>query len=270
MNPVQELSGATPTANLLTGSIDEYFQRTDSTGAANFLTDALGSTLALTNSTGSTLAQYTYEPFGNTTIAGSSTSTYQYTGRENDGTGLYYYRARYYSPTFQRFSEDPIRLFGGDFNFYGYAQQHPVNLADPFGLWTFQLGGTVGANIPVWGPAGFAGSLFAGIAYDGCHWAFYDGGGLGAGVGAGASGGVTIDASNAHSVCGLSGPFISVGASGGAGWGGGGEGFAGEDSHGNPVYGGNAMIGGAMGGSASLQGTYTWVHPLGGRYTCPK
>src|SRR6266480_3053345 len=32
-NPVQELSGTTPTANLLTGRIDEYFSRSDSTGA---------------------------------------------------------------------------------------------------------------------------------------------------------------------------------------------------------------------------------------------
>jgi RHS repeat-associated protein len=36
-----------------------------------------------------------------------------YTGRENDGDGLFYYRARYYSPIMGRFiSEDPIR-FGG-------------------------------------------------------------------------------------------------------------------------------------------------------------
>ncbi|MGE5894357.1 MAG: RHS repeat-associated core domain-containing protein [bacterium] len=54
--------------------------------------------------------QYTYDPFGNVTISGeASDNPFQYTGRENDGTGLYYYRARYYSPDMQRFiSEDPI------------------------------------------------------------------------------------------------------------------------------------------------------------------
>jgi len=32
----------------------------------------------------------------------------QYTGREVDGTGLYYYRARYYDPVLKRFiSDDP-------------------------------------------------------------------------------------------------------------------------------------------------------------------
>ena len=34
LNPVQELNGTTPTANLLTGGLDERFTRTDATGAA--------------------------------------------------------------------------------------------------------------------------------------------------------------------------------------------------------------------------------------------
>jgi hypothetical protein len=45
-NPVQELSGTTVTANLLTGlGVDDRFTRTDSNGTANFLIDALGSTI---------------------------------------------------------------------------------------------------------------------------------------------------------------------------------------------------------------------------------
>ena len=56
-------------------------------------------------------------------------------GRENDGTGLYYYRARYYSPTIQRFiSEDPIGFYGGDVNFYAYVGNNPVKFVDPSGL----------------------------------------------------------------------------------------------------------------------------------------
>lgn len=132
-NSVQELAGSTVAANLIVGGIDEYFQRTDSSGAASFLTDALGSIVALTNSSGSNLAQYTYDPFGNTTITGSSTSTYQYTGRENDGTGVYFYRGRYYSPTFQRFvSEDPIGIAGG-INLYAYTGNNPISFRDPLG-----------------------------------------------------------------------------------------------------------------------------------------
>lgn len=96
VNPVQELSGTTPTANMLTGlGVDEYFTRTDSSGTGSVLTDALGSTVELTDNSGNSLAQYTYEPFGNTTATGTSSNPYQYTGRQNDGNGLYYYRARY-------------------------------------------------------------------------------------------------------------------------------------------------------------------------------
>src|SRR5438445_6099133 len=102
VNAVQELSGSTPTANLLTGGVDEFFSRTDSTGTHSPLTDALGSTVALTDSTGAVQTQYTYEPFGNTS-GPASNNTFEYTGRENDGTGVYFYRARYYSPVYQRF-----------------------------------------------------------------------------------------------------------------------------------------------------------------------
>jgi YD repeat-containing protein len=61
-NPVQELSGTTPIANLIEGGVDEYFARTDSNGARDFVTDALGSTLALTDSTGTIQTQYGYDP----------------------------------------------------------------------------------------------------------------------------------------------------------------------------------------------------------------
>jgi len=135
LNPVQELSGTTPTANMLTGGIDEYFMRTDASGTVNYLTDALGSTLALTDTTGTIRTQYAYEPFGATSVSGIlSTNSYQYTGRENDGTGLYYYRARYYNAIYGRFSsEDPIGFHGGS-NFYAYVGDDPVDFFDPLGL----------------------------------------------------------------------------------------------------------------------------------------
>lgn len=92
--------------------------------------------MALTDSAGSMQTQYSYGPFGNTSTSGvSSSSGSQYTGRENDGTGLYYYRARYYSPSLQRFiSEDPIGFSGGDINLYAYAFNSPTNFTDPSGL----------------------------------------------------------------------------------------------------------------------------------------
>lgn len=88
-NVTEELSGSTVAA-LLTGlGVDEIFSRTDSAGARYFLRDLLGSTIALTGSTGAVQTQYTYDPYGNTTTTGTaSANPYQFTGRENDGTGL--------------------------------------------------------------------------------------------------------------------------------------------------------------------------------------
>ncbi|MDR4470591.1 MAG: DUF882 domain-containing protein [Nitrospira sp.] len=137
LNPVQEKNGATVTANLLTGlGIDEFFTRTDGVGVRALLPDALGSTIVLSDNTGALQTQYTSEPFGFTTQTGTaSTSNYKYTGREDDGTGLYYYRARYYQPRLQRFiAEDPIGFVGGDVNLYGYAKGNPLILLDPIGL----------------------------------------------------------------------------------------------------------------------------------------
>lgn len=80
---VQELSGRMPVANLLIEvGVDEVLLRTDTAGARTFLADGLGSTLALPASTGAVQTDYTYEPFGNTTVNGAaSADTFQYTGR---------------------------------------------------------------------------------------------------------------------------------------------------------------------------------------------
>ena len=88
INPVQELTGSTPKANLLTGlGVDETFSRTDASGARHLLSDALGSTLALTDGTGAVQTRYSYEPYGKTTVSGTASSnSFEYTGRENDST----------------------------------------------------------------------------------------------------------------------------------------------------------------------------------------
>jgi len=137
LNPVQEKNGGTVTANLLTGlGIDEFFTRTDGVGVRSLLPDALGSTVALGDSAGTLQTQYTYEPFGYATQTGSaSTSSYKYTGREDDGSGMYYYRARYYHPRLQRFiAEDPLEFKGGSINIYTYVHNKPLRLTDPLGL----------------------------------------------------------------------------------------------------------------------------------------
>jgi RHS repeat-associated protein len=154
LNSTQELSQGRVSANSLIGlSLDEHFVRTDMNNGVNSnpLRDGLGSTVALTDFAGAIQTEYTYGPFGTTVMNGVSTATpFQYTGRENDSTGLYYYRSRYYSPALQRFvSEDPVLNFGQrdvpymlpgliqeplSLQPYSYVNNSPVVFVDPVGL----------------------------------------------------------------------------------------------------------------------------------------
>ena len=139
-NFVQEKNGtgtaATVTANLVTGGIDEIWGRQSSAGISTPLTDALGSVVVETGSSQAVTTTYGFDPYGNTSQTGTNTgNTQQYTGRENDGTGLYYYRARYYNSGTGRFvQEDPIGWASGQANNYAYVRGNPVNLTDPLGL----------------------------------------------------------------------------------------------------------------------------------------
>jgi RHS repeat-associated protein len=56
----------------------------------------------------------------------ASDNSQRYTAREQDLADLYHYRARYYSPRFERFvSEDPIDFAAGA-NLYQYVIGSPV------------------------------------------------------------------------------------------------------------------------------------------------
>ena len=112
------------------------------------LTDALGSVIAIAKADQSLEVGYAYSPYGQTQKLGvenqqiGSENNSQYTGRENDQNGLYYYRARYYDPVLKRFiSEDPIGLAGG-INSHAYVEGDPVSFTDPLGL----MGQGSGAN----------------------------------------------------------------------------------------------------------------------------
>lgn len=149
-NAVQETQGSTVNPLLVGLGIDERYARNDVTGRTYFLTDRLGSTLALADSTGAIREQYSYDPYGNVTPSDTTTgftNPYQYTGREADTSGLYYYRARYYSPMTAGFiSEDPARFAGGQPSFYAYGGSNPISNIDPEGLWVLTIGlnGTLG------------------------------------------------------------------------------------------------------------------------------
>ena len=129
---MQELQGGTPSANLLTGRLDGIFhahrlQQERST----ILQDALGSTSDRRLGTEHRDELYVSAVRGDDCrrrFAGTG-NNYQFAGHENDSTGLYSYRSRYYSPTFQRFiAQDPIGSRGGDINLYAYVKNSPVDL----------------------------------------------------------------------------------------------------------------------------------------------
>jgi RHS repeat-associated protein len=137
-------TGGLLTTSVLAGAaIDEMIARYSNGTQSVYLTDALGSVIAQLKDDHSSCNQYGYSPYGMTVKGNNGQAnpttddqgnTSQYTARENDGTGLYYYRARYYMPSCGRFiSEDPIGTSGG-INLYGYVGGDPINATDPMGL----------------------------------------------------------------------------------------------------------------------------------------
>jgi RHS repeat-associated protein len=131
---VQELTDLGMVSYLRGLEIDEVYARDN---AQYYLADGLGSTIALIDGAGAVVTSYTYDAYGRTVSSGaSSPNPFQYTGRENDGSDLYYYRARIYAPTMGRFAqEDPIGFAGG-INGYAYVDGNPLNAADPLGLFS--------------------------------------------------------------------------------------------------------------------------------------
>lgn len=155
VNIVQELNGvatdgsnpANVRANYIVGGIDEVFAQSSGSGAGarvySYLSDALGSVIRLTDAQGNKAVDYQYGPYGQTEADAVHDNPFQYTGRENDGTGLYYYRARYYSPELGRFIQsDPIGL-GGGINSYSYVNADPISKVDPTGEFGV-IGGVIG------------------------------------------------------------------------------------------------------------------------------
>jgi RHS repeat-associated protein len=131
------------------------------------LPDGQGSVRALSSGSGNITDTYRYTAFGNVESSqGTTVSSYGYDGQRYDSqTNMYQLRARSYDPTIGRFlSRDPVAATianPAELDRYAYAQDNPVNYADPSGRASVALPGPVAGSGSVAGTQqrGWGGAL---------------------------------------------------------------------------------------------------------------
>ncbi|HLH56260.1 MAG TPA: PKD domain-containing protein [Verrucomicrobiae bacterium] len=131
-------TGAISARYLLGNRTDEMLARFwPGRGVDWYLGDNLGTVRDVVSSSGAVANHVEYDAFGQvlSQSAVDLGDRFLFAGREWDAdSGLYYFRARYYSPSLGRFiGQDPSGFDAGDFNLYRYVKNSPLGSRDPTG-----------------------------------------------------------------------------------------------------------------------------------------
>ncbi|WP_309491402.1 RHS repeat-associated core domain-containing protein [Trinickia mobilis] len=104
------------------------------------LDDQLGSSVLELDGSGQKISREEYFPFGGTALRAARSEseakykTVRYSGKERDGTGLYYYGYRYYAPWLGRWlNPDPAGSVDG-LNLFRMVRNNPLRFKDNAGL----------------------------------------------------------------------------------------------------------------------------------------
>jgi RHS repeat-associated protein len=152
---IAEYDGTAGTLNtrfVYATGLDEPIVEVSSGGTKTFFhRDRLGSIIARTNNSGAVTQRYEYGPYGES--AALSGTSFGFTGQRYDAeSGLYNYKARYYSPVIGRFLQPDVIGYADGLNLYTYVYNQPVNFSDPLGLASDSnddISGTLLAGDPV-------------------------------------------------------------------------------------------------------------------------